>query len=40
MKDTTFIANKEWALKEAGFLAKLYKQLTANYPIKFNSSLI
>jgi hypothetical protein len=40
LEDTTFIANKEWALKEAGFLAKPYKQLTTNYSVKFNSGLI
>jgi hypothetical protein len=40
MRDTTFVANKEWALKEAGFLVNLCKQLTADHPIKFNSSLI
>ncbi len=40
MGDTTFVTNKEQALKEAGFLAKPCKQLTANYPIKFNSGLI
>jgi hypothetical protein len=34
--DTTFVANKEQALKEAGFLAKPHKQLTANHPVKFN----
>jgi hypothetical protein len=38
--DTTFVTNKEQALKEAGFLAKPHKQLTTNHPVKFNSSLI
>jgi hypothetical protein len=38
--DTTFIANKECALKEAGFLAKPRKQLTADHPVKFNGGLI
>jgi hypothetical protein len=40
VRDTTFVANKEQALKEAGFLVKICKQLTADHPIKFNSSLI
>jgi hypothetical protein len=40
VRDTTFVVNEEQALKKASFLAKPYKQLTANHPIKFNSGLI